>query len=944
MAAGKPKKDPPPLPADEGRKVRAFQQRAAPILAMHGGVNADSQVKLRALATELGLSEEEFLAAVSGSAGAGAAHPALTPEQIESVARFSKNIVRSLRKQRRDVLTPQVEAKLVEAGQGRYRLPAEVARSTVRRVAAENGIRAISKAEARQYIADLVRQRAGDGQWIDHALRQRAYSEGKQWGLSRDEVSSLLSGYLTTARRRTWLERVMLGLAMLAVFAVGGLLAWIVLPRGTIESLTGAPAPSGPEEAPPEPVGPDSVPPPDAPSNQWWDVDLAVAIGRAHKSLPDFAPVLADLQSSDEAKRGAAYEAVLHRAAGVLDDQLAPRVLREIVVGCYALDPADKAAGQIREALLAGIPKSGSDLPEAETGYRPLLWTLGTAVAALKREGLPAARGDALAVALGQAVGAAVDRTQESGAITHQCVTALFARLYRLMAALAAAEPALSHDRYKALSDLAATFLNGAAKLRLDADVLAALLPRSGGRWREYKPLVQECVASAETSNVLKMVDVYERATDPELQGILRDMLAQRCGVRAEGANPADAAQAMREALGASLDPASRTGADRWRLLAVRAHRAIGEASAEAAPPEKLLEQSVRLAGLATLAFALSRRELGYVTYDQLSPAVFDWKPPVRARDPASKPSGPLRGPPVSFGSPAALGEVYSLCMSLKAFRRMDPDRRLFVIASLRRYAGQLSDVTPEQGAIIAEYLLSSKTEVEYRKVANHLEDLGRWRSVRLGLADEMNSAPLPKERAVEVVSEVLRRKIDLAGEENWKTALRYLLLKDVLDDLPRDEAGRGSPLGPLCDAASEAIQEYQAAEAQLLGIPPEEYKAAASPAARLRMVIDRFAAELSKRGLRDQDRAWLAEMPHELAAADYLGTSDLARSVLLGRIWLRLAAAHVAQQAPDRAAGADRIVAALARSDAQAPNLLMQLRDGERAALEVWLLLSEAK
>ncbi len=943
MATRRPKK-PPPRTEDADQKVRRFQVRAAPILAAHGGINAASQIKLRALARELGLSEEEFLAAVSGPADAGAAHPTLSPEEQHRLERFAKNVVRSLRKQKRDVLTAPVEHALIDAGCNRYELPEEIARGTVRRVAVENGIRAVSKAEARQYLAEMVSQRVGENGWIDHATWQRVHSEGKQWGLTRDEVAAVLSRYVTTVRRRGWMGYAALGLALVAVFAVGGLLAFIVLPRDVLQSLTGtveAEAPAGqPDEESQPPAEKESKPPP--PDNEWWDVDLAVAVGRAHRVLEGSGPILQAMQSGDPETRAGAYEHLAGLAPAAVDDAAALQVMREILVGAHALDPSDDAARRLREALLEGLPRRGADVPATEEDFLPVVAAVGTAVAALKREALPDARAEALAVSLGQAIGAPVDRGEERGALARRCLKAVLVRCYRFVTALAVAEPAMARSRFRTLNDAANGLLDQGTRRRLEADVLAALLPRIGEDWIEHESSIRECVASSEPMNVLKMVELYETTTSAELRVFLRELLLRRAGARTDATDPAAVAQLLRERLGLSVDPANMTVPDRWRLLEIRARRIIDEASSPVASPEEALAQAVRLAGLGTLAMALSRGELGARTFDELGRAVFEWKPPQPLPTSGAKPGG--RAPRGPYVAPVALAEVDALTKSLRRHRAIDDrDRCIFFITALRRFAGQLQDIQPDQAAVLADYLLSSKPETEFQRVAAHLPGLGRWRALRLALADEMMTCQLSQERAVEVVSGVLGRAIELGREENWRGALRYLLLKDVLERLPQESGAGGSELGRLGNAASEAFMDYLAAESQLLGIPAEEYQAATSPSARLRLEVRRLAAILGRKNLRPEDRARLGELAHRLTAADYLGPTDLARTVLLDRQWLRLAAAEVAARRPQRAAEADRIVADLAARDGGAADLLVQLRDGRRAILQTWLLLSEA-
>jgi hypothetical protein len=166
--------------------------------------------------------------------------------------------------------------------------------------------------------------------------------------------------------------------------------------------------------------------------------------------------------------------------------------------------------------------------------------------------------------------------------------------------------------------------------------------------------------------------------------------------------------------------------------------------------------------------------------------------------------------------------------------------------------------------------------------------------------------------------------------------------MQDVLAELPLSGANSNSALGRKADDASDAILQYLGTQSQLLGITPDEYRAAATPAARQRLLIDRYAATLARRSLRPGDQAYLADLPYELTAVDYVGTSDLARTVLLWRVWLRLLAIGTAQQRPDRADQADRIAAEALDRQAGAASVLVQFRDMQQAILEMWLLSSE--
>jgi hypothetical protein len=267
-------------------------------------------------------------------------------------------------------------------------------------------------------------------------------------------------------------------------------------------------------------------------------------------------------------------------------------------------------------------------------------------------------------------------------------------------------------------------------------------------------------------------------------------------------------------------------------------------------------------------------------------------------------------------------------------------------LASLKRLAEEadgLADLTPEQGAAVARYLLVPKAREEYDEMRYQVSRVGRWNAVRLGLADELagtrlGTSALQQERILEVVSEVLGREVALAENEAWRRtqeSLSRTLLREVYHSL-------ASADGPAQEGEPSAeMQELYAMQARLLGVPPDDYAGAATPAAVLELMIAHYAKRLDQARLRADDKKRLDRLPHDLAVAEYLGENDLARTVLLQRIWARLLAAGAIAQNPGRTAVVEQILRKLDESDRDAQDVLLQLRDGERTLVELWMALS---
>jgi hypothetical protein len=125
---------------------------------------------------------------------------------------------------------------------------------------------------------------------------------------------------------------------------------------------------------------------------------------------------------------------------------------------------------------------------------------------------------------------------------------------------------------------------------------------------------------------------------------------------------------------------------------------------------------------------------------------------------------------------------------------------------------------------------------------------------------------------------------------------------------------------------------------ARVLAVPINEYQAAASPAAALEIVLRSF----SRSGQAASSSPPADSGPlltHQLEAVNYLAGDEPQRTVLLQRLLIDLLAERIAVQKPKARSAAAQIRAELAAADAAAEDLLLQLRGGERATLEMGML-----
>jgi len=940
---------PPPAASAETSddpRVAQFLERAAPIIAQQRGINVTSRVKLGSVARELGMSDEEMEQALKSLPSAAPVEEAPDERMMDRVESFRAYLRRTLAKLPTGILTGNTERKLVEIGRQYHGVTDDLARQAIHQVADERGLRFISNEQATRHVARLVEEKVGSGGRIDAATKRRLYAEGKQWGLTSEMVDAVVQDHFLELRKderkeqRRNLTLITAGAVVLA--CVVGLLALMFLLPGPATSGNGDETKTAGTDAN-DGNGTSGGSSKDDKSDwptvaRWWDTELTAYIIRAKAAAPDSAAALDQLRSPNEEDRGKAYEEILRRMPKDPQDpekREALGMLGQIIAGCHALDPSDENVVRLRQALLSHVPAAGSELPEDEASYRRAFWAVATAVSAFTHKRLSDERAAALAEAIGRTLGATIDRGASLRELRRQCDTALAGHLYELLIAAASSQPNLVQPLHAVVSEQAVRRLNHKDHVQLDTRFLAAVLPVAGDTWRTYDELIQRCTLSSDPLDVLKMVEAYERSTDTQLQQFLGVLLLDRVGSASTDTSVAAVAKTVREALGVTAAPVHRTPLERWQALKSRADAALTAPTAGADDPDALMSQVDQLAYLSTLGCALAQRELGYATFDELlkeEPGTVT--KPEGGDEPPDEPTEPA----LPTGSDPRRTRMYGYIDDLND-RGSNSSQRQNAYRGVASLSSRFPWIDPEQGTKLARYLLSHKPADEHEAVMRLIDAVTKWRSVRLGLADELAGARLRKDKVQELMSAALNRSVEFDDGNAWKEQMRTALLRQVLTRLP--SGGKSSGGLSLYDQSGETLHRRLTTQAKLLGIAPARYRPAATPSQLLPLLIEQYAGRLSAAARRKTDRDYLAKLPHELAVAEYLGTDDLRRTMLYSRIYLRLLAAGVAAQHPDRAAEADQLVAELNQSDAEAKHILTQLREGEEKILQMYLVMN---
>jgi hypothetical protein len=338
------------------------------------------------------------------------------------------------------------------------------------------------------------------------------------------------------------------------------------------------------------------------------------------------------------------------------------------------------------------------------------------------------------------------------------------------------------------------------------------------------------------------------------------------------------------------------------------------------------------LAHLTTLAIALAQGEAGFATFD----ARLNQPPDSVAKQSAMPEARSITSSGPSRSRALAKGRQRDLVRSIDQLGGRGPAGQIERESALRTLvglAGEAADITPQQAAQIAAYILADKRPEDHEKGVAALGELRRWKRLRLAVADGLPTSKLAAGQQQEIAALIAGRSSTSASSAH---ELRRLVITDVLHEL-ESEAGAGSTAaGDIFDKAAESLAAIYGQSAALLGVAQPPDATSASPAHRLEAVL-RVLADKT-RG-RPSPNGSSVNLEHELKAEHYLAGDDLRLAAALMRMIVELTARRVAAQRPAQSAAARQIAAQAAAAYAAAGSVLVQLREQEAALLTLWMM-----
>lgn len=244
-------------------------------------------------------------------------------------------------------------------------------------------------------------------------------------------------------------------------------------------------------------------------------------------------------------------------------------------------------------------------------------------------------------------------------------------------------------------------------------------------------------------------------------------------------------------------------------------------------------------------------------------------------------------------------------------------------------------DLAARDAQAIARYLLAKKTKTEMEDVLAKVAPAGKSRALLLALADRVDQTDAEQKTSEAIVGALVGQPPSAGKDDHWSLRCRKLLLLAALNlaDKQKNAATQ----------AADSIRTQYAEQGILLGMGAAEFKKLTRPAQVMERVIKHLAEKAGKQSPAPEQKEYLDQLPRHLLAAEFVAQDDLEQTVMLQRIWLKVLAIHLEQQAPERAKEMRELQQEPSDTDRTA-NVLEQLRGGEERILRLWVLAHDLK
>ena len=918
---------PPKRPNDKGKtdsRLESFLHRAAPIIAAERGLTDAARIKIESLANDMKLPRELFAQGMEMLQGEP---PVANRKKDRWEKAFEKSMRAKVKKIPRGIMTSAIETKAVQIGQEKYQLTELQAREILREILADLKIQRVSVSQAEQHVETMVRELIGDSTYVPPEARERLADSGKQWGVSKEHVNSLVELYvennLQSQQRQRQFMTTIIGIGVFLIIAFLGGLIYFTTGNGAADDDSGEIVDKG-DKGLPSKI--------DEKRAAFWDENTALAVVKNQLKTPGITPAIPLMADADPETRKQGYAKVWPALAKQKFDNAHRQRVGDLAKGILRTEESDEAANTFVDEMFnlvdiqKRIPKSGKELL---TRGR-FIFRVASQVLVDKK--LSVGRKQYLAEKLSDLTNVDFDDKASDKLLNKRYTAGYFQTLLTKLSSVVSDKPSESITLFTSLGGVFVSGISEAKRNELELNFILSAIPNAGSQWTQLKPLIQKTIDSAAPERLAQIILLYESTDNAEAQRFIGDELLSMVGLIPEDTSPRAIASALRKRLGIDEPPPVFDLAAAKLDLKERFRRFIRDTDISGATEADAAELIAKAAYYATTAQEFYRKpdsvDLGE-KFDSNMPDFSEKSDDEEGDDESEDDDVDVLSDGRDDEVPKVSDETFQ--RFLRPVTKHKPYKigaRVNALRSLSVIAKMFEDITDDQARGFSIYLFANKNEPEHEELLEAVSNFGHWPRLLIAVSDNLRNS-----------------EVDVA----WQKAIVEQLLGDELSPIINRDSFRREAQRELFNKAIVLLEHNQlesssanaSREFELL----EDYL---KESYRKRCSLSRAKAVPSNSKMADLCRIWLVKLSdgspsaeetmRELKSAQLLSQNDLEATVAIQRILISDIARSLKQKNPTATDAIDLIVDSSANRHKSADSILFQLFNNERTLFELWL------
>jgi hypothetical protein len=903
-------------------RLKTFLRRAAPVIAAERGLTSAARIKLQTIAAEMRLPGEIL-------------DEALTELQTESQKGrhysrwergFAKFLADQLKKLDNRILTFDREQKAIKVAEEKYQLTLPQAREIITEVAKQLGVRRISASEAERHVETTIKEKVGQGVWIDVESRERLFMLGEEWGLPKEHVAAVIDHYIrankdqrSTEQRRSSLLVAAIGVVFLGLLAT-------ILYVGVQYSLN--PQKSETTESDPSAKGNSNsegtFSPPD-----WWNDRLTTSVATAIGNIPSFKGYVAEIASENSASREAGYQKLSAEWMSSFDEREKHNRLEAVLRDCMVLDPDPELTRRLFDSILQAARPPQTGLPSGSDFYRRGMNLIEFSCRLLDQDNLVRTKKEQFREQLDQVTGTFLTTLPGGKETIDRYQADYLQRLFDQLIEHAGTDPSLSLDRFDQLRRVGSTLTSDADQRRWATELLVELIRVAPDSWKQYQGLMQLCITPSNRDHLPALLDLLEFSTVPSLARELAGRFYREFNLDVDDEDPLKIAAAMRRELGITRSTTGRQASGVWTRLVAQAQeglKKVPDLAPDDTTPQELVDLFFWGNQAAQLALRPDDAQIIQQALTQGSPALESETSPAELPNSGTRVDD--RDLARLVGRLSTLNDV-SLASATSTIRAVGD--RISSGADLSVYTSEAQS--------LARFLLVLRAANDQKRLLAVIAPLKNWSELLLAIADELDQPGTSLEQGINVTSTLLNLDLVLDGTGQGTDALRRKLLERVIAQLSstRPTTDEQPLWNRLQQQAFTAIEQRRGMFEPNTPAPPSQL-----PGDTMVALVETFYDWSIRQvpGL-SQEPEYQTCMKR-LAARSYQANDDLQRTVAAQQILIELVLKWIEVTQVSLRPQVQQIRESYQADVTGREEVINQVIDGEQAWLKSWLLLRQ--